>query len=777
MKKLTALCALSLFASNSAFAQSDGTEEREEGIVEEIVVTATYRETDLMATPVSISAVTSAMVEDAGAQRMEELFTMIPGLNMVGGGRGDNGESRYSIRGVSAQSGDIGYAPTLGTVGIYLDHTPVNSALGPDNQMSGTLFDIDRVEVLKGPQGTLFGEGSQGGTIRFIYNQPDASGFDSAFNASLASMEESDDRSYRIDGMVNIPLSDKAALRVSAWNSETAGFIDNQTPLEEDYNTGESTGARAALRFEGDSWSITGTLHHSVQETTGASATDAPYTITTARLPGLKPFAEDQVDIYSLAIEKDFGWATFESLTSYTDRTVDSISEGTAQGAALLDFFYFGALEASEENHEHCASAAAVGQSFGLPGLCGFWPGLLNSGGPVFTGDGRNILAISSVADFYTEQWVQEFRLVSPSDRRLRWTLGGFWKDSEDHTGSNQVTAYYADREAVARPAFDPFLQDNPANNHDDFIEEIAVFGEASYDLTDNLEITAGIRVADVEQHFQRSDRRTDDRPVSPKLVFSWQARDELLVYGGYTTGFRPGNVNNNLAWYADTFGSLGLDASSILSGLFFDGDEVENLELGIKTTLMDGRVRVLGAIYSIDWKDMIVHENNTAVGTGDVYNVNSGGAEINGLELEVSAFITDNLHVRVAGDINDSEVTRAAEFSTSPDGSELTYAPDRSLSVALGYSLPLSNGGSVDFYLDRSWVAEQFTDSQNVVALPKYERSNGRVTYRSPDQKWRVALYGNNLENDEILRGMTSTGIMFWHNPRQVGIEVGYRP
>ena len=127
MNRWIALCALSIIVPGTAVAA----ESEEEATIEEVVVTATYRETDLMETPVSISAVTGEMVEDTGAQRMEELFTMIPGLNMVGGGNGQNGSSRYSIRGVSSQSGEIGYAPTLGPGGLYLDGTPITRHFGP----------------------------------------------------------------------------------------------------------------------------------------------------------------------------------------------------------------------------------------------------------------------------------------------------------------------------------------------------------------------------------------------------------------------------------------------------------------------------------------------------------------------------------------------------------------------------------------------------------------------------------------------------------------------
>mgnify|MGYP003327893694 CR=1 FL=1 len=170
------------------------------------------------------------------------------------------------------------------------------------------------------------------------------------------------------------------------------------------------------------------------------------------------------------------------------------------------------------------------------------------------------------------------------------------------------------------------------------------------------------------------------------------------------------------------------------------------------------------------------MHEVDPLIGTGDVYNVNSGGAEVYGFELEVNAFVTDRLSVRFAGDSNNTEVTKAGEFSSSPEDSELIFAPSHSMSLSIDYRLPLANGWNIDFYLDRSWVAKQYISSQNTVNIPKFERSNGRVTLRSPDEKWRVALYGTNLEDEEIIYSRTATGAFFWHTPRQIGVEVGYQ-
>jgi len=772
MKKLIALCALSLFASNSAFAQSDEKEAEAEGIIEEVVVTATYRKTNLMDTPVSISAVTDKMVKDTGAQDMEGLFTLIPGFSMSTGG-GSEGKHRYTVRGVTAQSGYVGSSPTMGTVGIYIDDVPVTSSLGPDSQMNGTLFDIERVEVLKGPQGTLFGEGSQGGTVRYLYKQPDPSGFDAAVNLSAASMEDSDDNSSRIDAMINLPLSDSAAFRLAAWRSETAGFIDNQTPVEPDYNTAESEGVRASVRLEGETFSATLTYRTSEQRTKGGNSTSAPYTVQSARIPGLPPSSFDETGIINLDITKEFSWGTLQSLTSSMSRDGGSVNEANAFGPALSDFFYFGAIDAV--GHEQCPAADILGMSFGLPGLCGIWPGLLAGANTGLPSDGRNIIAQSSRGGFDSEQLVQEFRLVSNADERLRWTAGFVYKDNEDSHRTAPVVGYYPGREA-ARAFFDPILTENPALNHDDSLEETAVFGEISYDLSDTLEITAGIRWADLKQTFQRAPQgNTHDKPVSPKLVFAWQPRDELLVYGGYTTGFRPGNVNNGIAFNLNS--GFVVDPEFTRQFLFFNGDEVDNFELGVKTTFLEGRVSLQAAAFFLDWKDMLVHDSDPRVIPQGIYNANSGGAEISGAELEVKAYLTDRLQIRFTGDVNDAEITGGSEFQTSPVGNDLTYSPNHSYSLSLNYGLGLQNGWRLEFYIDRAWVAKQFQDPRNTVVIPSYERSNGRVTLTSADEKWRVALFGTNLEDNQTLRGVNETRTsLIWFDPRQLGIEVGYQ-
>ena len=257
-------------------------------MIEEVIVTATYRETNLMDTAQSISAVTDSLIQDVGGQSMEDIYTMVPGLSMQGS---LDGENRFTVRGVTSQTGGTGYFLTGATIGVYLDGTPVTAALGPDNQVSGTLFDIERVEVLKGPQGTLFGEGSQGGTIRYLYKQPDPTQFDAAVNVGYSNMGASKKNSRRIDGMVNIPFGDGFALRLTGWDATTAGYVDNLSlegeVLDEDFNPAARTGVRAALRYEADRFSVAGTIYNSKQETRGSGQTVRPYEVSTPSIPRL----------------------------------------------------------------------------------------------------------------------------------------------------------------------------------------------------------------------------------------------------------------------------------------------------------------------------------------------------------------------------------------------------------------------------------------------------------------------------------------------------------
>ena len=188
-----------------ALGQEDKEKEKDAEVftLEEVVVTATYRDTAEMDTPIAMTAVSDSMIEDMGILDLSDLFLSIPSLSVTSTGAS---QTNINIRGVQSVTGNISYQQTYGTSAIYFDDTPVTGGQQPARQMGGAMFDLERVEVLSGPQGTLFGEGSMAGTIRYITKKPDLNRYRFKIQSNLNGMDESGDYGYRLDGMVNIPV-------------------------------------------------------------------------------------------------------------------------------------------------------------------------------------------------------------------------------------------------------------------------------------------------------------------------------------------------------------------------------------------------------------------------------------------------------------------------------------------------------------------------------------------------------------------------------------------
>ena len=216
----------------------------------------------------------------------------------------------------------------------------------------------------------------------------------------------------------------------------------------------------------------------------------------------------------------------------------------------------------------------------------------------------------------------------------------------------------------------------------------------------------------------------------------------------------------------------------------------MSSYELGVKTTLFDGRAQLAAAVYDIDWADMIVvHRDVLITNPLGIYSHNSGGAEIQGIELDFTAFLTERLSFRVAGDYNDTKVTESGVVPAgggalySQDGLEMSYAPSWSATVMLDYVMQLDNGWSLALHADYAKVDDQWLDAGNTVEIPGYDKVGARVTVRSPDQKWRLALYGTNITNEAIISNIEGSNY-FWYDPRQIGLEnrlrdvvIGRRP
>ncbi|MEZ5560618.1 MAG: TonB-dependent receptor [Pseudomonadales bacterium] len=743
------------------------------GTIEEIVVTATYRETNLMETPQAISVADGELIESLGVTDMKQLVQYIPGLNMEeGGDGGGTGTTRYIIRGVESQQGTLSYEPSFSGVSVYMNDVPVTSAQGPARQVGGNLFDIQRVEVLKGPQGTLFGEGSVGGTIRFIYNEPDTSAFDFKVTASGSSIDEADDMSHRIDAVVNVPISDSVAVRVMGFDVQEAGWIDRTSQNRKDVNESSAKGMRIATLWNVND-DVTARLwwFHAESDTDGSILAQKPYEeylLTT--LPGTKAESFDDQDIFSLELDWDLGFATLYSRTAYFDRETVSRSETTALVAGVFDNFIGNII--LSQNPELSANYVPPPADPLIPGT--------------------NLTHFQRDDTAATERWSQEFRLISNGTGKLSWTVGAFWKDSDDLRDNFQPIGY---AKPQFEPLFAPYFSD-PSNNRDDNLEELSGFGEVSYAFTDHWEAAFGARVSRLKQDFQRVENGTNDTFFTPSFKLSWRPTDWALYYFNFGTGFRPGNVNfgqefNQRQYLAagdnvieppgfNPSGLTGNEAAEYVNGIiYYDGDEVANYELGAKLMLLEDTLQLTAAAYYFDWKDIIQRFQDPVIpSTNKYYSQNAGDAYSRGFEVEMTYLIGDAWRFRFGGDINNAELSDDVPAPGVAKGNQLTFAPEWSITAGVDYSFDITASLRGNVLLTHQRIAKQYQDAANLIEIPEREVTNLRASILSADNHWRATLFADNLTNeDEVIRDNTYLGQPFFvfQKPRTLGLEVSY--
>ncbi len=788
-----------------AFGQTDSEDEADQnqGRMEEIVVTASHRATNMMDTPMGIGAVTGDRINELGAQEMGEIFRMVSGLRMGGEGAG---QRRYSIRGITSQQSNSVRDTAGSTVAVYLDGASLTSALGPARQITGNLFDIERVEVLKGPQGTLFGEGAQGGAIRYIYKSPSLSGFDASVKVGLSGMSRSGDNSTDGNVMVNVPLiDDTLAARAVLFSSSRAGWIDRRSdctisltawddyaggagplPLPDcssvvkDVNAWDTSGGRVALKYFGEGFSLEGAAYWVSQEGNGTqyTPTDDPYVSDVRPFTGVSGDGWDDYQIYRLTGNFDLSFGTLTAISTLTQRDTYTFRE-------LFDpvVRYIGYARAASANSTGRCQLMVANPEVNCP---------MPADHEVYESYGW---------DGWTEvdRSTHEIRLVSNDDNRLRWTAGVYYKTSSDWSWSGDLYNLPDDRKIYEEVLFSYLPTEE--TSHETTATEKAIYGELDYDITDTVELTLGGRWAKLEQDFvigvhadrianlgakeygdwdvpqafrnflnfqQTSLGKSDDSVFSPKVVLSWRPADrDLMAYASYSNGFRPGNANrgvllsaNRLDDDADAIEQTGGDlaqaaenraeAAALRQWVFFGPDEVNSYEIGSKMTVFEGRAQIQASVYFVDWQDVIQRATRQLPdGTTNTFNQNEGAAEVRGLDLDVTAWLTDRLKVTLAAAYIDTELTKAA-FN---QGNELIYTSPVSGTIQIDYDHQINNNLRATLHFDYSYADKQQFNAENNIVLPSSTIANARLTVREQNDKWRVVLWSKNLFNQEIVR------------------------
>ena len=604
----------------------------------EVVVTATKRDATIQEVPFSINAQSQADIQRSGATDLEELSRNIAGLTIQDLGPG---QSQVAIRGVSAGQIVRDQPGVKEQVGVYLDESVISLSLfTPDLD----LFDLNRVETLRGPQGTLFGSGSVGGTIRYITNQPNLDESEGAIEANINTISDGGTGGH-LKGVVNVPFADgRAALRAVGYTTEYGGFIDalgEGGTKKEDVNSGTRRGGRVALTWmPADHVTITPRFVYQKIETDGFNRQEVfnlyanPFTTTR---PAIR-FDEreqyllrsegftDEISIFDLTAEVNFAGFDLTYATSYTDREIVVSRDASAlTGSVSVDLGY---------------PAAGV---------------LLPS----------NLIDRTDVM-----QKTHELRLSSNTggQARWQWLAGIFFSDTERVYSQRLPTPGYAGftdgvfgagtSVAVANgfPNLDsPFNSDLPYD-----LKQIALFGETTYDVSDRLHVTLGGRYYDYEETrtittgglFAAGDSgvvdETSSNGFAPRVLASYDLNDNVTLNAQASQGFRLGGVNDPLNVILCNAGDL------VTFGSFqaYEDETLWNYEAGVKSRF--GATTLNAAVFYADITDLQVTLDAGSCSSRISFNVPE--AHTAGVEFEFSTEPVEGLNLSLAGSFLEAE-------------------------------------------------------------------------------------------------------------------------
>ncbi|WP_226632738.1 TonB-dependent receptor [Novosphingobium profundi] len=745
----TAASLIALAWAPQASAQEQAATNGDTVVGADIVVTALKRSSSIQETPISISAVTGETMANSGVQDIADLAASAPGLSFVDGGPS---QRRVVIRGIQG-SGE----PMIGT---YYDETPVTGMIGAGNDAGGStpelkLFDVERVEVLRGPQGTLYGAGSMGGTLRIIYNKPDLTGLGSAVDASLSNTRYGG-WNYDASAMLNVPLAtDKVGVRVVGFYKRQDGYIDNTALGIDDINVLKSYGGRLMLRMQpSDRWTF------DVTTFLNRTRTDTPLWTQEAGKFNSDAYTRqpivDDTELYSIASTYEFDFATFVASGSYMHRELSSASDVSR-------------FMQAQRSEGRCAALVGGGSPCSDSQLTDYY----------------DLVDWQSYSVLYPQQemdaWTGELRLSSNTTGILDWTIGGFWSDRNIAVWNPQVNTDPVSGEIV-RP-----LQVVTGRHIDDSLTQLAGYGEVTLHPFEGAQLTGGARYF----HYDKDIVGYTDVPsilvgarITPPTavdstengwVFrfngSYEFTPDVMLYAEASQGYRPGGANQ----------VLGLDAA--LTG--YNSDSLWNYEVGLKTSWFNRAVLFNIDAYWIDWSDMQVTQR-TPNGAFS-YLGNAGKATVKGVEAEVNAMLLDGLSLQ--GNVTYTDATLSEDQNTGATatsglkGDRIPYVPKwmGGASAQYDWSLSDSLGGMarVDFnYVGGSWsdFRRNYTFAREV---EDYALVNARLGVEGPGQSWGAYLYVTNLLDATAITRASSSAIAQGRTlvssatPRTIGVNV----
>jgi len=783
--------------------------ENEARVVEEILVTASKRGVlALQDVPASISALDQETLSRMGAVGVEDITRAIPALDAIDAGPG---QKKYLIRGINAEGES--------TVAVMLDSIPQigggdSSRRAGNNTPDFDLYDIQQVEVLRGPHGTQYGANSVAGVLRYITNKPSFEGTEYEMETG-ASHYDGGEASFNVKGLINtVLIEDKLAFRVTAAHADTGGFIDNIVLHEDNINSNTRTNLRMALNWKvSDNTSVLGQYFYQEIDADGrtshspydwAESVGPPFMYTAdgaflgsgfsrakagelkAHSPVAEPFKEE-ANTFALTLQSDLDWGDLTITASRVERDMLTTLDSSTPWLLHQRFQSTGNCIRTGP----CSPGPPFGtNSAGGPTVPPIPPFMLFSApGVIISPTGL----VSLQQDLTHESFNFEARIATDFDSSFNYMVGLFRQDRDQILHHSRV---WPGDPVTGEAIHDPnFLMLDRASIYN--TKQNAIFAEVYWNVTENLLLTVGSRYFETDQtltgdlrvpflasealggpigHTVVSEGETDS---TAKFNLAWNVTDDIMVYGNFSEGFRSAGVNNSIVPEIPTF---------------YKSDTTSNIEFGAKTTWLDGALQANFSIYNIEWDDLQVGINVTSQ-FGGLVNGNGTIAEIDGYELELLWLPTENLTLsfnyadidaKLVTDLNDAvtpEILAIVEDNSiaGQKGDSLMGSPEFSGSAFAMYDF---TAGGMDGYIRADVQFQSKVKNNNYSAnrntpSRSYELYNLRAGL-TLNENWTAALYVRNLTNEiadlTVYNNFQQNDRVTPSAPRTVGFTVSYK-
>jgi iron complex outermembrane receptor protein len=731
--KIALSCGVAVTAltwASESFAQANSTNSG----VEVVTVTAERRSENVQNIAGGITALTAGDLSQMHANNFADFAATVPGVSYFSGGPTNN---LIAIRGVTTGGTQLGSA-----IGLYLDDVPLGAStqfgLGFQSLNVNT-FDLDRVEVLNGPQGTLYGANALGGTVKYVTAAPQLGVYDGRFEGEFSDTDHGH-ANEGLRAMVNMPLGDSAALRIDGIQEFDSGYTQDPDHGRRDVGAGRQLSGR--IQFLADitpDINIRLTAFDDKANGSGADVvfrnffTHKPTEGTYDQSFPLAQPSENSLELYSAELNWDFHWAKLTSVTGY------QIDKGHYESdvSTLYD-----ALLGSTD-------------PFGLP------------------------------VNDTTNKFSQEIRLASPDNKHFEWVVGGYYDRESTDEGVDLVDAANPGGTLFGVLPFFGFLPST--------YREFAAFGDGTYYVTSNFDVTLGIRYSQQHQTYESNLESlffvpagvlshnvtppTDQSTVTYLINPRWHIDDDTMLYARISSGFRPGGPNFT-------------QPGGIIKPTF-QPDSLWNYELGEKSTFFGDRLTLDADIYDIEWSDIQLTLN-----AGGINNlVNGGNARVHGAEASFDYRVLDDLTLGGNASYTDAEITKTLLPATFPKGDSLPVVPKFNFSLVANYTVDFGDGYSggvnvLDTYVGNrtaGYAGVAYGAGNPAYKLASYNTMNVNLAFYMPNNMEIDAYVKNMFDTKGEVSASTVTNQyvpnapvpVYLSQPRTIGLElkVGFGP